>query len=485
MKPESFVALNLSESFSYPHSPFDPPEVYPEFSRHSFFGNDKETNKGNEAYRQVRNLLKALGLDSKNFASARWNPLGEFLEGGEKIVIKPNLVYDKHPLGEAGLIATITHASVIRPLVDYTLLATGCNCEITICDVPLQTASWNRLIKSSGLLDLVNFYKAKGIKIRLFDLRREISTLKNGIIVERIIEDRDPKGYGAVDLGKKSELMPVIEHCKRLMITDYGRGVVPKHHNEEKNEYLVPKTILEADFFINVPKLKTHKKAGITCAMKNLIGINGDKSWIAHHRSGKAGCGGDEYRELNPKVWLACRTWDFLKSHQSLHSMAEFGRKTYQKHLMKGRSLDKAHIEGEGLSMEGSWYGNDTLWRCIKDINKIALYADKNGVMKEEKQRKCLCLVEGIISAEGEGPMHGMPKKTGILLGGTNFVAVDKICADIMGFDYRKIPSVRQGFVNNFWPLVDFSPEKIKTNLKPLPDFNFKPSKGWQSHIER
>jgi len=165
--------------------------------------------------------------------------------------------------------------------------------------------------------------------------------------------------------------------------------------------------------------------------------------------------------------------------------MAEFGRKTYQKHLMKGRSLDKAHIEGEGLSMEGSWYGNDTLWRCIKDINKIALYADKNGVMKEEKQRKCLCLVEGIISAEGEGPMHGMPKKTGILLGGTNFVAVDKICADIMGFDYRKIPSVRQGFVNNFWPLVDFSPEKIKTNLKPLPDFNFKPSKGWQSHIER
>ena len=28
---------------------------------------------------------------------------------------------------------------------------------------------------------------------------------------------------------------------------------------------------------VNVPKLKVHKKAGITCCLKNLIGINGNK----------------------------------------------------------------------------------------------------------------------------------------------------------------------------------------------------------------
>lgn len=72
----------------------------------------------------------------------------------------------------------------------------------------------------------------------------------------------------------------------KLEITNYGLGTVAKHHNDNKNEYLIAGTILNADVFINVPKLKTHKKAGVTLSMKNLIGINGDKSWIAHHRAG-------------------------------------------------------------------------------------------------------------------------------------------------------------------------------------------------------
>ena len=32
----------------------------------------------------------------------------------------------------------------------------------------------------------------------------------------------------------------------------------------------------------SLPKLKTHKKAGITCALKNLIGINGNKEYLPH-----------------------------------------------------------------------------------------------------------------------------------------------------------------------------------------------------------
>jgi len=30
---------------------------------------------------------------------------------------------------------------------------------------------------------------------------------------------------------------------------------------------------------------------------------------------------------------------------------------------------------------EGSWYGNDTLWRSILDLNRIVLYVDKYSKM--------------------------------------------------------------------------------------------------------
>ena len=52
------------------------------------------------------------------------------------------------------------------------------------------------------------------------------------------------------------------------------------------------KTILGADLVINCLKMKTHKKAGVTLSMKNLIGINGDKNWLPHYRTGFASQGG-------------------------------------------------------------------------------------------------------------------------------------------------------------------------------------------------
>ena len=58
---------------------------------------------------------------------------------------------------------------------------------------------------------------------------------------------------------------------------------------------LVPLAVLEADVIVNLPKLKTHKKAGVTCALKNLIGINGNKEYLPHHRIGGHNLGGDCY----------------------------------------------------------------------------------------------------------------------------------------------------------------------------------------------
>ena len=425
-------------------------------------------------------MLIGLKLDEKHIGTKKWNPFHDFIKKGDSIVIKPNLVRDIHPLGDKGVLSMITHGSVIRPVIDYILLAVGNDCTITICDVPLQDAKWKTIINKNGLKALVNHYD----NINLLDLRKEIAYVDDeGIIIKREIVNGDPKGYASVDLKDKSELMPVINEYKRFEITDYDSGTVPKHHNQSKNEYCIPKTILDADVFINMPKMKTHKKAGITCAMKNMIGINGDKSWLAHHRRGSVKCGGDEYPVFNFKTWFKWHFWAFMKRHSALAPAANLVKKTYQSVMLKGKTVHESMVSGSADVCEGSWYGNDTIWRCIKDLNKIIFYADKNGAMHSKKQRRYFCIVDGVMCGEGEGPMHHVPKDAGVILAGFNPVALDYVAAQVMGFDYRKIPQIKEGFKNNRWALVDFAPDDVKTNKK-TPALEFKPSSGWINHIE-
>jgi uncharacterized protein (DUF362 family) len=66
-------------------------------------------------------------------------------------------------------------------------------------------------------------------------------------------------------------------------------------HAGTRHEYLLCRTPMEADVFINLPKLKTHKKVGVTCALKNLVGINANKNWLPHHTEGTPEQGGDQF----------------------------------------------------------------------------------------------------------------------------------------------------------------------------------------------
>ena len=65
--------------------------------------------------------------------------------------------------------------------------------------------------------------------------------------------------------------------------------------------------------------------------------------------------------------------------------------------------------------------------------------------MHTQPQRKYLTIIDGIIGMEKEGPMGGIPKKCGVLVGGFHPVAVDYVTSYIMGFDYTKIHKIREG----------------------------------------
>lgn len=50
-----------------------------------------------------------------------------------------------------------------------------------------------------------------------------------------------------------------------------------------KVDLRVPKVVTDADFFVNIPKLKTHAATGVTLAMKNLYGLlPGNMKWKGH-----------------------------------------------------------------------------------------------------------------------------------------------------------------------------------------------------------
>lgn len=475
---------------TYPTFPYLPSQAYEELNNLSYFDND--VSEKNEVYEGVREILFRLGFDKVNYNTPNWNPLKGFIKKNQKVLIKPNLVRGTHPNGDEFVKSMITNASLIRPIIDYIVLATEGQVNITIGDVPLQDADWESVIVKSGVKQLCEYYNQKGIEINLVDMRLKHCIVSKEDVVERKINnpDRNRDMYTAVDLGKRSELYEIIHYSEQFEITDYGKGTVTKHHNQDTNEYFLPNEVLEADVFINIPKLKTHRKAGITCAMKNLIGINGDKSWIAHHtRMGKLGKG-DEFNQFHLKTFFKVRIWTSLKNYSLGIKIAKIIKKFYIKFIWKGKSYKQISSEGEKLKLffEGSWHGNDTLWRCIKDLNKIILYSNKSGEMQNIAQRKYLCIVDAVLAGEGEGPMEQKTKKMGVILGGMNAAYIDFVSTRIMKYDYKKIPSVDNAFDNKWWSLVSKEPEEVTVNSNyPFEEIAsyFEPTSGWREVLRQ
>ena len=85
--------------------------------------------------------------------------------------------------------------------------------------------------------------------------------------------------------------------------------------------------------------------------------------------------------------------------------------------------------------------------------------------MIDEKQRNYFCIVDGILAGEKEGHMHHLPKEARIIIGGFNPVAIDYVAAQIMGFDWKKIPHMSEGFKNYQWDLFNFVPGSAQNKL--------------------
>lgn len=385
----------------------------------------EELSRNGAMKNALLDLLGGLNLSKQN-------PFGEYVKAGQTVLIKPNWVREANPLGY-DLDSLITHTVLIKEVINLLAIALGNRGKIVMADAPLQKCNFEILRQRAGIDDMLKEMKLAYPNISFVIEDWRITTLN-----DVHSKDKEPQkikndvsdSYVVYDLGKESFLEEISEYADRFRVTDYKPSLMRKHHGPGKHEYAITKRVFDVDFIINLPKMKTHMKTGITCAMKNLVGINGHKEFLPHHIKGSFLEGGDCYMAYNPLRKLYENLYDYM--WENLNFLSVWKRKILIKvmrYLLLFSRIGKENIQA------GSWRGNDTIWRTVIDLNHILYFHSK-------KQRKVLNIVDGIIAGEKQGPLSPTPKPIGILIAGENPAYIDAVAAKMMGYNIFRIPMI-------------------------------------------
>jgi hypothetical protein len=312
----------------------------------------------------------------------------------------------------------------------------------------------------------------------------------------------DPEGNLTIDLDGKSALYR--KNSENLYGAVYHRKETKAHHTGNIQEYQISKTMLGADVFISIPKMKVHKKVGVTLNVKGLVGTATNKNLLVHYTLGTPNKGGDQFPDNFLKSYekflikIERRMYDTFLAKQSV-PLEYIHRSIYAIHgatLKKlGFTIGKYKGYNKRIFDAGNWYGNDTAWRMSADLAKIIYFADKSGNMHAAQQRPMLSIIDGIIGGEGQGPLEPDPKPAGVLIGGENFLATDIVCTRLMGFNPFKLKMYEHLLNNKDFDFYVHSPDDIEieskddavcnclTNMENR-FYNFEPHPGWKGHIE-
>jgi uncharacterized protein (DUF362 family) len=432
----------------------------------------------------LRTLLADAGLDADRFDTSKWNPLGSLIKPDARVVIKPNWVLHENKSGDT-MDCMVTHPQVLEAILHYVVKAKPQ--QIVIGDAPVQGCDFDTLRRICDLDAMVARFAAAGPALEIKDFRRTI--LSDRKVGGRARENLRPvDDYLLFDLGTESVLEPITTDENRFRVTMYNPDLLGRNHAPGRHRYLIARDILEADVVVNAPKLKTHRKACITGALKNLVGINGNKEFLPHHRKGGSQTGGDCY----------AGRWRTKACVEDLLDVANrsgrtLTRRTYAR-TAHGMAV-LARLLGADANFEGSWYGNDTVWRMCHDLQRILHYGRADGTLADTPQRTVLSITDAIVAGQGEGPLAPTACPLGLMTLGTSTAALEWTHAWLMGFDPSAIPITREAFAPHRLPLATFEPARIRLCLdgdpvEPEALFErcgrpFRPPAGWKGHCER
>ncbi len=413
------------------------------------------------------------------------------------VVIKPNLVIDQH-YGGGNLYAVITHPSLIRAVADYCLIALGGAGRIVVADASVEDCDFDHLRQETGLDKIAEIFNEAGERLEICDLRRYQSPVgERAYAFKRKVLTGDPRGEVIFDLGERSALFG---KAGPFFGSDPDTDETKANHQGRVHRYCVSGTVLSCDAVISMPKLKVHKKVGVTLNLKGLVGINTNKNFLVHYTLGTPRTGGDEAPDLQAvgdQAVFKVRGWIrkvFFRSHhpvlERLHEIL-FHSAAYRvlRGLLRKGGLRQTST-GERIQ-GGNWYGNDTCWRMVADIAVILCQGDREGRLRETTQRRLFSVVDGLIGGECNGPLEPRAKPAGLVVAGANLAAVDIVCTRLMGFDPRRLPLFQ-------WVLAGHSPFLALDQIDVVSGsdefqccltkagqlLGFEPHPNWVGHVE-
>lgn len=487
----NLVSIIKTDIYKYPEMPpFNPPKIYPEFMGKL----EQNVDENNNVFDMVREALILLGLDKENIGKKDWNPFKNLIKSGNTVFIKPNMISEKHKLRPKEWDYVITHGSVIRPIIDYVFLAMNGKGRVIIGDAPQTDSNFNEVITLMGLKKIREVYKNYiNFELSIVNLQDEYWIEKDGIITDYIKLPGDPLGGVLFDLKSYSYFNELDDKNVKFYGASYDIEGTNEAHSNGHHKYWIAKSPIIADVFISIPKLKTHKKCGITLNLKGLVGINANKNYLPHYRFGSPENEGDQFNESNVKNKLEFEIITKIKSSLlKKNRIVLFLARRFKNfgYLLFG--------DTEKVIRSGNWYGNDTVWRMSLDLNKILFYGNPDGTfkLKYEEKKKFFSIVDGIIGMEGNGPVAGDRKECGLIIAGDDPVVVDTVGAKLMGFSPQKLKIISKCFEEQQLKLTDtkyeeifcisnyekFSKKIVEINYND--SYKFKPHFGWMGHIE-
>lgn len=442
----------------YEQAPFDPP---------------------NPVYEAVEQLFRVLGLDAARAGTPDWNPLGDLIEPGNRVIVKPNFVSSRNlhdKIVGKKLQASSTHGSLLRPVLDYALRAAGPRGQVRVVDTPVEGCELDKVIGPLGVRDLISHLRGRGHNVDFIDLRYfqlvprlPVDDLRGfgrsfnlGLLVRSRLPG-DPSGYRVVNVGEASRFEDHHAPFSRLCFHRSHRFTPVEHHRRGFHEYGIPGTVLGADVIINLPKLKTHKKTAVTLALKSFIGLSHQKYWLPHFTEGHPDIGGDEYDRA-----------------QGLAEMLDNRLSRWPLPLGHSLVARAPRVPGTPKVIDGSWQGNRTLWRTILDLNRAILFGDRDGKLRDSPQRRYLAIVDGIVAGEGEGPLGATPVDAGLLVAGRDPSLVDHVAARAMGYDPARIAMIHEALEGKLLP-SGFVSDLQAVSEGPALEKPFKPPRAWPS----
>src|SRR5574340_582859 len=324
---------------------------------------------------------------------------------------------------------------------------------------------------------------AAGIPVRIADFRRTVFS-GNTLGSPRAENVRGREDFLEFDLGADSLLEPIAGDSSRFRVAMYNPELMLRNHAPGRHCYLVARDVIDAGLIISLPKLKTHKKACVTGALKNLVGINGNKEYLPHYRIGRCG---DSYARpslLKHAAELVDETANRLRDG----SVPQKALGASARILCRAGSI----LAGDA-SFEGSWWGNGTIWRTCLDLQRILLYGRPDATLADSPQRRVIAITDAIVAGEGDGPLRSSPMPAGFLTAGVSMPVIEWVHCLLMGFDPARIPLVAEAFGAFRWPVAASAPGEIRARmdgvevpagrLAPLTR-PFAPAAGWRGHCE-